>query len=108
MPRELTASTFKASVIEAGHPVLVSFYAEGCAPCRTQAPVLEMLETRFRGTATIFSVNAEHCPELVSLFGVRSVPTVLLFAGGKIARRFAGLTNGHDLIMAVLASLHDS
>ncbi|GEO02316.1 thioredoxin [Novosphingobium sediminis] len=107
MSRELTASTFKAAVIDAGHPVLVSFYADGCGPCRMQAPMLETLEARFRGTATIFKVNAEHSPELASLFGVRSVPTMLLFAGGKIAGRFAGLTNSHDLITAMLASLDD-
>lgn len=107
MPRELSASTFKAAVIDAGHPVLVSFYADGCGPCQMQVPMLEALEARFRGTAAIFKVNAEHSPELVNLFGVRSLPTMILFADGRIARRFAGLTNGHDLIMAMLASLDD-
>jgi thioredoxin len=107
VPQELSASTFKAAVIEAGNPVLVSFYADGCGPCQMQAPMLEALEARFRGTAAIFKVNAEHSPELVNLFGVRSLPTMILFVGGRIARRFAGLTNGHDLIMAMLACLDD-
>ena len=107
MPRELSTATFKAAVIDAGHPVLVSFYADGCGPCQMQAPMLEALEARFRGTAAIVKVNAEHSPELVNLFGVRSLPTMILFAGGRIARRFAGLTNGHDLVMAMLASLDD-
>lgn len=107
MPQELSASAFKAAVIDAGHPVLVSFYADGCGLCQMQAPMLKALEARFRGTATIVKVNAEHNPELVGLFGVRSVPTMILFAGGKIARRLEGLTNGHDLIMAMLASLDD-
>lgn len=107
MPRELSTASFKAAVIDARHPVLVSFYADGCGPCEMQAPMLEALEARFRGTAAILTVNAEHSPELVNLFGVRSLPTMILFAGGRIARRFAGLTNGHDLIMAMLASIVD-
>jgi thioredoxin 1 len=107
MPRELSAATYKAAVINAGQPVLVSFYADGCGPCQMQAPMLEALEARFRGTAAIFKVNAEQSPELVSLFGVVSVPTMILFAGGRIARRFEGQENGHELIMAMLASLDD-
>jgi len=107
MPKELTASAFKASVIDADHPVLVGFYAGGCGPCQMQAPMLENIATRFRGTATVFKVDAGRCPELTALFEVRSVPTMILFAGGKIVRRFAGVTEGRDLITAMLASLDD-
>lgn len=107
MPRELITTTFKAAVIDAGYPVLVSFYADGCGPCQMQAPMLEALEARFRGTAAIFKVNAEQSPELVNLLDVRSVPTMLLFAGGKIRRRFIGLTGGRELMTAMLASLDD-
>ena len=107
MPKELSASDFKAAVIDADHPVLVSFYADGCGTCQMQAPMLETLASRFRGTATMFKVDAERNPELAALFEVRSVPTMILFAGGTIARRFTGLTEGRDLITAMLASLDD-
>lgn len=107
MPVELSPSAFKAAVIDADHPVLVSFYAGGCGPCQMQAPMLDALASRFRGTATIFKVDAGRNPELAALFAVRSVPTMILFAGGKIARRFTGLTEGRDLITAMLASLDD-
>lgn len=107
MPRELSASDFKPTVIDAVHPVLVGFYADGCGPCQMQAPLLEKIAARFRGTATVFKVDAGRSPELAALFAVRSVPTMILFAGGKIARRFTGLTEGRDLITAMLASLDD-
>lgn len=107
MPRELSASAFKAAVIDADHPVLVVFYADGCGPCHMQAPLLETIAARFRGTATVFKVDAGRSPELTALFEVRSVPTMILFAGGTIARRFTGLTEGRDLITAMLASLDD-
>lgn len=107
MPKELTASAFKAAVIDADHPVLVDFYAGGCGPCQMQALMLEKIAARFRGTATVFKVDAGRSPELTALFEVHSVPTMILFAGGKIARRFTGLTEGRDLITAVLASLDD-
>lgn len=105
---ELDAATFRSAVILADRPVLVAFHAGGCSPCQMQKPVLETLDHRFRGTADIFLVDAGQSPELASLFGVRSVPTAILFTGGKIARRFTGLTNGHDLIMAILACLEPS
>jgi thioredoxin 1 len=107
MPRELTASAFKASVLDAGTPVLVSFYAERCWPCQMHAPMLETLASRFRGTAAIFKVDADRNRELVALCEVRSVPTMILFAGGKIARRYTGITEGRELITAMLASLDD-
>jgi thioredoxin 1 len=107
MPKELTASAFKAAVIDADHPVLVGFYADGCGPCQMQAPMLEKIAERFHGTATIFKVDAGRNPELTALFEVHSVPTMILFAGGKIARRFTGLTEGRVLITAMLASLDD-
>lgn len=107
MPKELSASDFKAAVIDADHPVLVSFYADGCGPCQMQAPMLETIAARFRGIATVFKVDAGRSPELAALFEVRSMPTMILFAGGTIARRFTGVTQGRDLITAILASLDD-
>ncbi|MBA4766819.1 MAG: conjugal transfer protein TraF [Porphyrobacter sp.] len=94
-------------VIDADHPVLVGFYAGGCGPCQMQAPMLETIAARFRGTAMVFKVDAGRCPGLTALFEVRSVPTMILFAGGTIARRFTGVTEGRDLITAMLASLDD-
>ncbi|MBA4044455.1 MAG: hypothetical protein C0511_10465 [Hyphomicrobium sp.] len=68
---------------------------------------METIAAHFRGTATIFKVDAGRSPELAALFEVRSVPTMILFAGGTIARRFAVMTEGRDLITAMLASLDD-
>jgi thioredoxin 1 len=107
MPSELSASAFQAAVINADHPVLVGFYAEGCGTCQLHAPLLEIIAARFRGTATVFKVDTGRSPELAALFAVRSVPTMILFAGGTIARRFSGVTEGRDLITAMLASLDD-
>jgi thioredoxin 1 len=105
MPAELAPATFRAAVLDAARPVLVCFHADGCGPCQMQAPMLDALASRFRGTATVYKVDAGRHPELGALFDVRSVPTMLLFAGGKIRRRFIGLTEGRELMTAMLAGL---
>jgi thioredoxin 1 len=105
MITELTAAAFKAEVLEADKPVLVDFYADWCGPCQAQMPMIEGLAPRLGSQAKVVKVNIDRSPELADLLGIRSIPTLILFSGGKIANRFTGLTPARTLAAAIMAEL---
>ncbi|MDP2136419.1 MAG: thioredoxin [Candidatus Didemnitutus sp.] len=87
---QLDSSTFKTTVAGAT-PVLVDFWAPWCGPCKAIAPILEELATEFAGKLTIAKVNVDDNGELAAEFGVRAIPTLLLFKGGAVAEQFVGM-----------------
>ena len=82
MTINVTDNTFQTEVLEAKGPVLVDFWAEWCGPCRAIAPVLEELQKDFGDALTIAKVNVDESPQSAQRFGIRSIPTLLLFVGG--------------------------
>lgn len=105
MVETVTTTGFKSLVIDAETPVLVDFYADWCGPCQVQAPVLDRLATTLGDTARVAKVDIDQSPELADLFGIRSIPTLILFSRGKIAHRFTGLTSERDLVNMVAGHL---
>ena len=97
---ELTNADFNAT-IEGQTPVLVDFWAPWCGPCRAIAPILEEIAREFEGKALIAKVNVDSCPDIASQFGVRSIPTLLLFKGGKIMEQMVGM-NAKSGIVSLL------
>jgi len=89
---EISEAQFEREVIEASHqlPVLVDFWAPWCGPCRALSPVLERLALAFKGQVGMVKVNADHAPKLAQLYGVRSIPMVLLFRAGRVVDQFTG------------------
>jgi putative thioredoxin len=87
-----TAENFYSLVLEGSHqrPVLVDFWADWCAPCRTLMPVLAKLADEYRGKFLLAKVNTEEERELAASFGIRSLPTVQLFKGGQPLDQFMG------------------
>ena len=78
-------SNFEADVIGAEGAVVVDFWAEWCGPCRAIAPVLDELSTELAGKVKIVKLNVDDNPGIASQYGVRSIPTMILFKGGEAA-----------------------
>lgn len=83
-------SSFKTEVLDSPTPVLVDFWATWCAPCRAIAPSLEQLASEYKGRVKIAKVDIDENQQIAQQFGVRSIPTLLLFKGGKVVDQIVG------------------
>jgi len=81
---------FKQEVLSAQEPVLVDFTAQWCAPCKAIAPHLEELASRFKGKVKVTKVDVDVSMETAQAFGIRSMPTLLMFKGGKVVDQIIG------------------
>ena len=86
----LTSENWKKEVMEADGPVLVDFWAAWCAPCRMIAPAVEQVAESFAGRAKVGKLNVDENPEIAGEFGIRSIPTLLVFKDGKVAEQRVG------------------
>lgn len=82
-------STFKNEVLDSATPVLVDFWATWCAPCRAIAPSLDELATQYKGKVKIAKVDVDENHGVAQQFGIRTIPTLLMFKGGKVVEMLA-------------------
>ena len=83
-------SEFKKEVLDSQQPVLVDFWDTWCAPCRAIAPAVEELATQFKGKVKVAKINIDDNQDTPQQYGVRSIPTLLLFKGGRVVEQIVG------------------
>ena len=96
---------FAATVLSSGKPVLVDFWAEWCGPCKMIGPSLEEISEELAGQVEIVKLNIDDHPDTPAKYGVRGIPTMILFKGGKAVDQIVGLVSKDELKKMVSAHL---
>ena len=99
--KEFTADNFETEVIQSTQPVLVDFWAEWCGPCRQIAPAVDEVAAEYKGRAIVGKVNVDHHPEIASQYGIRSIPSLLIFLQGKVQQQIVGSVEKKELVEAL-------
>jgi len=87
----LTEENFDAEVLQSAVPVLVDFWAEWCGPCKMVAPTIEEIASDNKGKAKVGKVNVDQCPGLSQRYGIKGIPTLIIFKNGEVADQQVGV-----------------
>ncbi len=105
-PLHITDNSFQTDVLDSSNPVLVDFWATWCGPCRMIAPIIEDLAGEYEGKATIGKVDVDNNPQTAMQYGVRSIPTLLIFKGGKLVDTVIGAVSKSYIVDRLEAHLN--
>jgi thioredoxin 1 len=90
---EVSDSSFEKDVLQSDKPVLVDFWAEWCSPCRALAPTVEAVAEQYASTARVVKLNVDHNAAVSQQYGIKGIPTLILFKNGKEEERVVGATS---------------
>ena len=95
--KHITDASFEADVLQPGSTVLVDFWAEWCGPCKMIAPILDEVATAYQGKLSIAKMNVDENRAMPAKFGIRGIPTLMLFKDGQLAATKVGALNKTQL-----------
>jgi thioredoxin 1 len=104
-PAEVSDTSFETEVLKSDVPVLVDFWAPWCGPCRMVAPIVEELADEYVGKVKVVKLNTDDNIETASKYGIRSIPTLLVFKGGEPVEQVIGFRPKSDLQRALEKAL---
>ncbi len=90
MANAVTDSSFDQEVLKSSQPVLVDFHAKWCGPCKAMAPALDQVATELAGKVKIVKVDVDENPKVTGAYGIRAMPTLLIFKGGQVTAQHTG------------------
>ncbi len=90
MAAQITDATFADSVLKSDIPVLLDFWAPWCGPCRAVGPIVDELATEYEGKVLVAKMNVDENPNTPAKFGIRAIPTLIIFKGGEVIEQVTG------------------
>ena len=101
MALQITDSNFEETVLKSDKPVMVDFWAAWCGPCRMVGPIIDELSEEYEGKAIIGKIDIDSNQQYAAQFGVRNIPTVLVFKNGELVDRKVGVSSKNDYAEAI-------
>ena len=98
---DVSDSSFENDVLGASKPVLVDFWAEWCAPCRMLAPTVNAVAEHYGDTATVVKLNVDDNPSVSQRYGIKGIPTLILFSDGKEVERIVGAAGKQSILQVI-------
>ena len=98
MALELTAQNFDEKVIKSDKPVLVDFWAEWCGPCKMIGPTVESIATEYADKLVVGKINVDNEPTIAQTYGIRNIPTLLVFKNGEVVDKLVGAMSKPALV----------
>ncbi|MEX2080507.1 MAG: thioredoxin [Dehalococcoidia bacterium] len=95
--QEVTDATFDGDVLKNDLPTLVDFWAPWCGPCRMVAPIVEELSEEYSGKVSFYKMNTDENPQVPTKYGIRSIPSLLIFRGGELKGQIVGFRPKSEL-----------
>ena len=102
---EITDQNFEGRVLKSSQPVLVDFWAPWCGPCKAIGPAVDALAEAYVGKLTVGKCNVDENPEIPNSYGIRAIPTVMVFKDGRVFDQMTGMVNRSKLETAVQKAL---
>jgi len=105
-PKIVTDGQFRQEVLESDRPVLVDFWADWCGPCKMIAPLIDELAGEYEGKLKVAKMDVDTNPNTAMQYGIRSIPTLLVFKGGKVVDQIIGAVPKQRLVERITVHLN--